>query len=233
MRDSEGRRVSPKLRREIREVLQASGFDDLAVVATAAPFDEMEARVLAARKAAQASIGESQAARARLEALRLWHLDNLLTEGSVITRSLGDAVIRGRGLTMKGAAHEIDKILHHADARLQTLYDTAVSIYSRQVEGELAGDDPMTPFFYAHPVDFKTRPFCLQYAGKVLIRQEIDALDNGQLSNVFLTGGGFNCRGHWLQISSFSELTALIGTDERAPEVSEEMAELFGETRER
>ena len=111
-----------------------------------------------------------------------------------------------RGGRRRQLSEEIAKILNIAEARTQTLYDTAVSIYGRQVEAEQAGDDPSTTFVYMGPVDAKTRDFCLRHVGKVYTRAEIDQLDNGQLSNVFLAGGGYNCRHVFQEISKFSEL---------------------------
>ena len=134
-----------------------------------------------------------------------------------------------RGAVSKRAARrlpqQIAQILEDAEARVQTLYDTAASIYGRQVEGEAAGDDPSTTFAYMGPVDAKTRDFCLRHVGKVYTRSQIDTLDNGQLSNVFLTGGGYNCRHVWQEVSKFSELYPLANTGERAPEIKEAVEE--------
>lgn len=51
------------------------------------------------------------------------------------------------------------------------------------------------------PKDKLTRPFCKRMLDKTkdrgLTRAEIDALDNGQLPNVFMTAGGFRCRHQW------------------------------------
>jgi len=227
LRDHRGRKVSPRMRRQVREALRVAGFDALAEAATAGPFDEIEARMLAARATVGGVLADSQAARARLEALRLWHLDDLLDEGTVLTRVIGDVLVRGQGGAARRLPQELDKVLQHADARLQTLYDTALSIYGRQVEAEHAGDDATTVFAYMGPVDQKTRDFCLDHVGKVYMRSEIDALDNGQLSNVFLTGGGYNCRHVWHEVSNFSELQDLQGTDQRAPEIQEAVDEVM------
>jgi hypothetical protein len=103
------------------------------------------------------------------------------------------------------------------ESRLRTLYDTTVSIFGRQVEAMKSGPDDV--FAYVGPVDAKLRPFCRQHVGKVYTRAEIDALDNGQLPNTFLTGGGYNCRHVFQAVSKFSELRDLVGTDTRMPEV--------------
>jgi hypothetical protein len=211
-------RPSAPVRRQVKQALRLSGFDQLAVAATSAPFDAIAGRVLRGR---QIDAG-------RLEPWRLWHLEDLQDEATVIGRSLGGALMRG-SLGRKAARtipEEIAKILEHAEGRVQTLYDTAVSIYGRQVEAESAGDDPATRFAYLGPVDRKTRDFCLAHVGKVYTRAEIDGLDNEQISNVFLTGGGYNCRHVWTEIAKASELYDLQGTDERAPEIQDAVDEV-------
>jgi hypothetical protein len=62
-----------------------------------------------------------------------------------------------------------------------------------------------------------------EHVGKVYTRAEIDAMDNGQIDNVFLTGGGYNCRHVWMEVSKFSELQDYVDTDQR-PEVPETRA---------
>lgn len=210
--------MTSAIRSQVRGALRQSGFDQVIVAATAEPFDAIAARVLRDRTVEAG----------RLLPWRWWHLEDLRDEGTVVSRSLGGAVVRG-SMSAKAARRvpqEVAKILEHAEARLQTLYDTAVSIYGRQVEGEAAGDDPSTRFAYMGPVDAKTRDFCLRHVGKVYTRSEIDALDNGQISNVFLTGGGYNCRHVWQEVSKFSELYPLGGTEQRAPEIQQAVDEV-------
>ena len=48
-------------------------------------------------------------------------------------------------------------------------------------------------------------------------RAAIEALDNGQLPNPFITGGGYNCRHSWLAVES-QELRDLANTGRKAPE---------------
>jgi hypothetical protein len=199
-------RPSPSARGQIRGLLQQSGFDALAQAATAGPFDAMATRVVTARRAAALDVDASPLTVLRIEAWRQWHQDDLLTEGSILTRALGDVVMRGTGRARRRLPDDLTEILDRAEGRVQTLYDTAVSVFGRQVEAEQAGDDARTPFAYMGPVDAKTRDFCLGHVGRVYTRAEIDQLDNGQISNVFLTGGGYNCRHVWQEISKFSEL---------------------------
>jgi hypothetical protein len=75
-------------------------------------------------------------------------------------------------------------------------------------------------FVYVGPFDKKNREFCEERVGKVFSRTEIDAMDNGQLPDVFITGGGYNCRHTWKRVSILDdELRALAGTGKRVPEI--------------
>jgi hypothetical protein len=75
-------------------------------------------------------------------------------------------------------------------------------------------------------VDALVRPFCREHLGRVYTRDEIAELDNGQLPNVLLTGGGYNCRHVWTEISAFSALAALHGTAGRMPEIADQLEDL-------
>jgi hypothetical protein len=70
-------------------------------------------------------------------------------------------------------------------------------------------------FLYVGPVDSRTRDWCLGLVGKVRRKEDIETLDNGQLPNPFLTGGGWNCRHSWLAVSD-PAVVALAGGDSRA-----------------
>lgn len=210
--------ITPAMRSQVRAALRVSGFDSVVTAATMQPFDTIAERVLRDRTVEAG----------RLNPWRLWHLEDLLDEGSVISRSLSGAVMRGAASekALRRLPKQLAQILEHSEARVQTLYDTAVSIYGRQVEAEIAGDDPGTTFAYMGPVDAKTRDFCLSHVGKVYTREQIDGMSNGQLSNVFLTGGGYNCRHVWQEVSRFSELYPLANTGNRAPEIQQAVTEV-------
>ena len=96
-----------------------------------------------------------------------------------------------------------------------------MSVYGRQVEAIKSTGKPDELFAYMGPTDSKVRPFCLKHLGKVYTRAELEAMDNGQLPNPFLTGGGYNCRHQPVAISRFSELRDLHGTGERIPEIAD------------
>lgn len=210
-------------RRAIREALADAGYERLASAATSAPLDRLAESVLSTRRLAQAAVRIGQAHEQRLAALQALKFTDLLGLGEELERALFRATARG---VFSSAAPDriladLAAIIDDSEAHIRTFYDTSVSIYTREVEALQATDAPETPFLYAGPIDAKTRPFCLRLVGKVLTREDIDALDNGQLDNPFLTGGGYNCRHQWVEVSRLSETADLAGTGERIPEYQE------------
>jgi len=218
--------LANKTRREIRAALEVSGFDTLAETALGPPLDRLTERVLTTRRLAQATARLSGAFDQRLEALKLLHLSDLLDEGDAVARALWQATTRGvfGSRSADAILADLGDVLDYSEPQIRTLYDTSVSIYGRQVEALQSGDSPDTTFAFFGPVDERTREFCLKHVGKVYTHAEIDALDNGQIDNVFLTGGGYNCRHQWTEVSRFSELQDL--GKARVPEVQDQLDEL-------
>lgn len=210
-----------RTRKEIRQALADAGFDYLAETATSDPLDVLTARVLAARAVSDTALGLTAAFDQRIAALRALHQVDLLDEGDVVARLLWQAMTRGvfNSQPVDAILADLADVLDASEPRIRTLYDTSVSIYGRQVEALQAGDDDTTVFAYMGPADQKTRPFCLEHLGRVYTRADLDQLDNGQLDNVFLTGGGYNCRHVWFEVSKFSELMEFVGTSKRIPEI--------------
>ncbi len=155
----------------------------------------------------------------RVEALRALQASDLLQEGDALAYALWQATVRGifGAQPVADILADLATIIDKKEAQIRTLYDTNISIFGRQVEALQAGNDPGTPFLYLGPDDEKTRPFCRQHVGKVYTRERIDAMENGQLPNVFLTGGGFNCRHTWIEVAKSSELAPLANAGTRAP----------------
>lgn len=220
--------LANKTRQEIRRALLEAGFDVLAETAYGVALDRMVARVLDGRRLAQQTAKLSGAFDQRIAALQALHETDLLDEGDAIARALWQATVRGVFGSRPWAdiLADLAAVLDDSDARVRTLYDTSVSIFGRQVEALQAGDDPEATFAFMGPADEKNRPFCREHVGKVYTRTAIDALDNGQLDNTFLTGGGFNCRHLWMEVSKFSELQDYVDTDQRIPEVEQQLEHL-------
>ena len=213
-----------KLRRDVQKALDVAGFSDLAETATSDALDrlveQMERLRLAAKLAAFTTSDQ-----ARILALKELAKIDLLGQGPEIAhalwRTLAQALFSQRKVT--DLLEDLSDAVDVEEGRLRTLYDTTISIFGRQVEAMKAQPDDV--FAYVGPVDAKLRPFCRAHIGKVYTKAEIDALDNGQLPNVFLTGGGYNCRHVWQVVSKFSELRDL-AKDERMPEVAAAIAAL-------
>jgi hypothetical protein len=105
-------------------------------------------------------------------------------------------------------------VLDGSRARVQTEFDTATAILGRRIEQAATEDlGPDQPFLYVGPIDAVTRDFCLDHVGQVFSRKAIDEMDNGQLPDVFTTGGGYNCRHSWMAVES-QELRAMADTGE-------------------
>lgn len=209
-----------RVRGELRTVLKAAGYDTLAEVATDRPFDTMARTVLRGRLA-QESERFAQGVLIRLEALKALNLGNLLDEGQVTADALWQSTIRGifGSRDVDQILADLGLVLDKREPQIRTLYDTSISIYGRQVESLLGDIEDEPVYAYMGPADQKTRDFCLEHVGKVYTREQIDQLNNGQLNDVFLTGGGYNCRHSWMEVSKFSELRGLVGTNERVPEI--------------
>lgn len=214
-----------RTRIQIREALKAAGYDEMADTATGPILDRMADRVLASRRLAKLSADLTPRFSSRLDAIKAIYQLDLLEEGDVAARALWKATVRGifGSRSVDAILEDLGFVLDRSRAQIQTLYDTSVSIYGRQVEALQAGSDHGTTFAYMGPVDDVMRPFCRLHVGKVYTREQIDALDNGQLNDVFLTGGGYNCRHVWQEVSAFSEAQDLVGTGKRLPEVVDEL----------
>ncbi len=213
------------LRNDIRRALESAGYRRLANAALDVPLDRLAAVAL------RGTPDVTSVPASALNALRRVRFDELLNVGADIATTIWRSVLDG----VTGARPLVDLVNDIADAmdtsarRARTVYDTALSIYSRQVGQTGATGAPGELFFYVGPVDTKVRPFCLSRVGKVYSRSEIDDMDNGQLPNVMLTGGGYNCRHVFSRVSALDqELMDLHGTGKRDPGVERRMSDTPG-----
>lgn len=221
-----------KLRKELREMLELAGYDDLADTATVRGLERMARAVERTRLAAQVSAFTSRDA-TRIAALKELARLDLLAQGDDVAIAVWRSVVQGlySQRPVSAILDDLDAVLDGSMARAANLYDTTVSIFGRQVELLKATGEATERFAFMGPVDAKTRPFCLKHVGKVYTRAEIEQLDNGQIPNVMLSGGGFQCRHHWVAVSKFSELNDLHGTGERAPEVAAQVTAAMAQRR--
>lgn len=84
----------------------------------------------------------------------------------------------------------------------ESLADTSMTVFYRSITErgfqKIEEDGTTLRYKYYGPDDKLTRPFCDRIVGRSFTRPQIDAMSNGQLPNVFLTGGGYRCRHQWI-----------------------------------
>jgi hypothetical protein len=127
------------------------------------------------------------------------------------------------GRTFEQAAVEISQRLQVALGESESLAATGISSFYRTVADrgyqiietslEKIGRELRYRFYGPPASDPLIRPFCEALmtrvaAGRTWDRAEIDAMDNHQLPDVFITGGGWNCRHQWITASEGKEKEA-------------------------
>lgn len=130
----------------------------------------------------------------------------------VATRAKQQATLSAGGMPAKDLTSYISTTLDTSVGQAETLASTSISSFYRTIndkgykiiEDDLPGFE--VRYNYDGPLDKITRPFCvklerLSKTGKTWTRAEISKMSNGQLPNVLVTGGGFNCR-HQFVIST-------------------------------
>lgn len=217
-----------QLQRDLARLLDDAGYHQLVTEAVDAPLDKLADSVLKAssiaNKAATLSAFDVEALAAFKE-LRLADLFDVADDvGRALWRTVLDGVLSVR--PTDDLITDVEDLIDASWNVARTVYDTAVSTYSRQVDHLHATGQPDEAFLYVGPVDGKARPFCLDRVGKVYSRAQIDRMDNGQLPNVMVTGGGYNCRHAFKRVSVLDdELQRLADTDERLPHIAAQVAE--------
>ena len=87
---------------------------------------------------------------------------------------------------------------------MQTLVTTGLNDYSRSVSKVMIdqlGDNQK--YRYVGAIDDRTRDFCLQMWGAGnLTKAEIESRFG---ANVFISGGGYNCRHQWIPVEAESK----------------------------
>lgn len=237
LRANKGRLVATKatlgrvlgLRRDIIRVLDDAGYPEIAEVLTDVPLDELTRLVLRGNSIAQAAADLSKTDLAAIAAFKTVRFEELMRLEADVALQVQRIVLDGT-LGLRPVPDLVDDVAELFDVshrRARTFYDTAISIYSRQVGQLNATGEPGELFYYAGPLDTKTRKFCLERVGKVFTREALETADNGQLPNPLLTGGGYNCRHQPKRVSKLdAELQELAKTGERAPHVQEILDEL-------
>jgi len=227
--DADGRTVTSAanlarvfgLRRRARILLRDAGFDAAALAAVGDPLDALAASILKGRVLGD-GLGPNL-----VQVFQAWkdlRLADLLAIGDDVARAIQRIALDGTlGLrNVDRLILDVSEALHVSQRQARTVYDTAVSVFSRQVELSQSTGDLDELFVYVGPVDSRMRPFCELWVGKVRTREAIGKLDNEQLPDVLVSGGGYLCRHQWKRVSVLDdELRAIAGTNDRAPGVSD------------
>lgn len=226
------------LRANLRRLLREAGYDALAEASVQAGLDQALARLAARsetyrRAVAFATSGRRRALAATLRSVVEVGQFDLIAHGDALADALWRVLLRGSlGATPPDVLiGQLADVLDGQRARAATIYDTSLSIVQRVSVQTVShavdlplqtGEAPL--YAYIGPVDAIVRPFCREHLGKVYTQEEIEAMDNGQLPNPFVTGGGYNCRHLWAPLSALDPATDLHGTGERVEEVAAAMA---------
>jgi len=112
-------------------------------------------------------------------------------------------------------------------ARLRAEAETAAAVLRRVAATSSATGRDHETFLYSGPIDGRLRPFCLERVGRVFSRKAIDAMDNGQLPNAYLTCGGHQCRHTWLPVPHRDRYEGLVDTGQFVePGYAEDVAQV-------
>jgi len=212
-----------KLRTEIRQALEASGYS---VLVTRASIDAVDRMATTAR----GRIVTQSAAMGRVSPERLRVLAELMRADLLgVGEALAHQVWRSAMLSIytdrpvSEIVGALAKAIEKSRAQAQTLFDTQVSMVGRQIVAAEPKESETQAYLYVGPVDGIVREWCLEQLGMVRTQPKIEALDNGQLPNPFITAGGYSCRHSWMAVAD-PELKALADTGQRASGFSERVA---------
>jgi hypothetical protein len=232
--DEEGRLVAQlgnlgraiTFRKQLAQWLEQEGFSRLAARVLDEPLDRLAESVLRTNAIAGQAARLGPAGIDVLAAFKELRLADLLELGPSLARKLAAVALEGViGLRPVDAlVQDFADVAGLTARQARTIYDTAVSTFTRQVEQLHATGEDDELFVYVGAADSRMREFCRQRVGKVFDREQIDAMDNGQLPNVFLSGGGYNCRHTWKRVSVLDEeLIALHDSGKRVPEIAAQL----------
>ena len=85
---------------------------------------------------------------------------------------------------------------------IATIAQTKYMEYIRTSNEIIADEAGLDRRLYVGPVDSKIRPFCLARVGDIFTVEEIRKMNNGQIPDVLINGGGYNCRHRWIAVDN-------------------------------
>jgi len=125
---------------------------------------------------------------------------------SIAARAKQRILLSIGGLQFKDLATSFAEYVHRALPECVGLAETSAATYYRVIADRgyqvIEKDLPEMEIRYRYygPYDLLIRPFCehLMRVDKSYTRDQIDAMNNGQIPNVFISCGGWRCRHAWL-----------------------------------
>lgn len=138
------------------------------------------------------------------------NLDDAVNQAANAARS--NTLFSVGGRPFDKVAVSIAERLHVALGEANTMAATGISSFYRtianrgfeKIEESLGGKRSLEYTYVGPPAsDRFIRPFCqrlmtMASGGRTWNRGQIDKMNNGQLLDVFVTGGGYNCRHQWI-----------------------------------
>jgi hypothetical protein len=197
----------------ITESLQRAGYDQVIeeFVKTfpgQLPFITQMLEWISARLKVPLDMELTRRDRAALNAVQATTWENLRTVvDATAAQAKRRALMSVGALEFRDLVEFVSGAFNRTVAEATTLAATSQSMFFRTAASrayDLVQDrvGEKLKFKYEGPRDKLTRPFCERMLDRTrengLTREEIEQLDNGQLPNPFITGGGYNCRHQWV-----------------------------------
>jgi len=201
------------------ELASLNQLEDLVELLDAAGLDKLEARLrsgmdeISDKLAAQLEVTGLSAGQVTLDETALEAYVNFKvrdvadTISSDVTRQVQRAWIEStfsgkplRQAISEATADAVQLLTTQTPAQVQSVVGTAVSSVDRAITGNVGARDDSIVYIYIGPRDVVVRDSCKHIVGKYATTEQIAQLDNRQLANVAVTGGGYNCRHSWAPV---------------------------------
>ena len=212
-RTDQNARVLRQVDSFITESLQRAGYDQVIeeFVKTfpgQLPFITQMLELISERLKVPLDMELTRRDRAALNAVQATTWENLRTVvDATAAQAKRRALMSVGALEFRDLVEFVSGAFNRTVAEATTLAATSQSMFFRTAASrayDLVQDrvGERLKFRYEGPRDKLTRPFCERMLDRTrengLTREEIEQLDNGQLPNPFITGGGYNCRHQWV-----------------------------------
>lgn len=203
----------------LAQLASLNQLEDLIDIVNAAGLDVLEQDIIDKVRAVSGKIGEQLNAAGLAEGAVT--LDESALEAYVThkVRDVTDTFARGAAKSIQSAwvdstftgkplrqalaeatAAAMNDLQDMSAAQVETHVGTAVSSIDRAITAQLSSEDDDIVYIYIGPKDAIVRKSCQWIVGKWATKDQIAQLDNGQIPNVLITGGGWNCRHSWAPI---------------------------------